>query len=146
MQHATDEKVSKIMAQETVLLEREVATIMKSFEAALEEEEALTKRVHLMEAELNSQESLDLVHGFADKASEIHKELEGSMDVIRGTLEGLVGQTMHTNADEEKERALVGSFNSDVERICNNANETMDEMSLELEKIARGMKIQIPKR
>lgn len=142
----TDQKVSKIMAQETVMLEREVAKILKSVEAALEEEEALTKRVQRMEAEFNSHGGLHLVHGFADEASEIHNELEGSLDVIRGTLEGLVGQTMHTNADEEKERALVASFNSDVERIYNNANETMDDMGLELERIARGLKIQIPKK
>jgi hypothetical protein len=43
----------------------------------------------LMEAMLNSQGDLDLVHGFADKPSGIHNELEGSMNVIRGTLEGL---------------------------------------------------------
>jgi hypothetical protein len=45
------------------------------------------------------------------------------MDVIWGTLTGLVRQTMHTNA-----------VNSNVaeERIYNNANETMDETSLEL--------------
>lgn len=128
------------MAKETVALEKEVAKLLKSLEAAKGEEANLQKRVINMEAELNSYGDLTLVRGFASKASEIHNELEGSIDVLRGTLEGLVGQTMIKYAEEEKERALVASFNSDVERIYNNADQTIDEMKSDLEKVARVLK------
>ena len=134
------------MALETAELEQEVMKLCKSLETSQNEEHNLQQRVLNLEAELNSFGDLTRANGFADKASEIHEELEGSMDVIRGTLEGLIGQTMLKYADEEKERALLASFNSDVERIYNNANEGLDELSSEIQRITISLDTQRSKR
>ena len=146
LQHLHDERVYKEMALETAELEQEVMKLCKSLETSQNEEHNLQQRVLNLEAELNSFGDLTRANGFADKASEIHEELEGSMDVIRGTLEGLIGQTMLKYADEEKERALLASFNSDVERIYNNANEGLDELSSEIQRITISLDAQRSKR
>ena len=88
-----------------------------------------------LETEIESFGDLTRARDFADRAEEIREELEGSIGVIRGTLEGLVGQTILKYAEEEKERSLLASFNSDVEKIYNNANEGIEELRSDLNRI-----------
>lgn len=137
LQHLHDERVYEEMAQEIAELENELEILLNALEESLSEEELVKQRVTKLEAELDSFGDLTHAKGFADKAAKVYEELERSMDVIRGTLEGLVGQTILKYAEEEKERALLASFNSDVERIYNNANEGMEEMKSDLQQIIR---------
>lgn len=125
------------MARETDEMEKELSVLLHALEESLSEEELVKQRVIKLEAELDSFGDLTHAKGFADEASKVYEELERSMDVIRGTLEGLVGQTILKYAEEEKERALLASFNSDVERIYNNANEGMEEMKSDLQQIIK---------
>lgn len=135
LQHFQDERKHLQMTREAGILEKEVLALYESLKVAQTAEQSLQQRVLKIEQELSSFGDLKSSNGFTSKAFEIRDEIAGSIDVIRGTLEGLVGQTMMKYADEEKERACLSSFNADAERIYNNAHETMEELSLELEKV-----------
>ena len=135
LQHLHDERVYTEMARETAAMEKELKNLLKALDESQSEEELIKQRVSKLEAELDSFGDLTHANGFADKAAELYEELERSMDVIRGTLEGLVGQTILKYAEEEKERALLASFNSDVERIYHNANDGMEELRFDLQQI-----------
>ena len=88
-----------------------------------------------METEIESFGDLTRARDFTVRAEEIREELEGSIGVIRGTLEGLVGQTILKFAEEEKDRLFLASFNMDVEKIYNNANEGIEELRSDLNRI-----------
>jgi hypothetical protein len=121
--------------QEMLQLETEAQKLLDRLHKSQRDEEALEKRVQNIMDELQSFGELSKYSAFCDQATQIHDELEGTMTVIRGQLEGLVGLTKYS--DEEKERALLTSFNDDVVRIYNNADVGMEELQQQVERIRR---------
>ena len=132
LQHNKDEQVYEAMHQDILQMEAKLQILCRALDDSLNEEELIQQRVLSMENEIESFGELTHARGFTDRATEIREEVERAMAVIRGTLEGLVGQTILKYAEEEKERAVVASFNMDVERIYNNLNEGMEELRSDL--------------
>jgi uncharacterized phage infection (PIP) family protein YhgE len=118
-------------------MEEQLQILCRALDDSLQEEELLQQRVLSLETEIETFGDLTRSRDLTDRAEEIREELEGSIGVIRGTLEGLVGQTLLKFAEEEKERSLLASFNTDVERIYNNANEGIEELRSDLSRVTQ---------
>jgi uncharacterized phage infection (PIP) family protein YhgE len=125
------------MNRDIVEMEEQLQILCRALDDSLQEEELLQQRVLSLETEIETFGDLTRSRDLTDRAEEIREELEGSIGVIRGTLEGLAGQTLLKFAEEEKERSLLASFNTDVERIYNNANEGIEELRSDLSRVTQ---------
>lgn len=137
LQQLQDEQVYETMNRDIVEMEEQLQILCRALDDSLQEEELLQQRVLSLETEIETFGDLTRSRDLTDRAEEIREELEGSIGVIRGTLEGLVGQTLLKFAEEEKERSLLASFNTDVERIYNNANEGIEELRSDLSRVTQ---------
>jgi hypothetical protein len=135
LQHLHDQKLQKKLEMELVLLEGEVEGLLKEMETSRDEEAALGTCLRQMEQELEAFGKSEQLHEFNRKAKDIQTSLENEIDVVRGKMEGLVGQIIMKYADEEKDRAYMNSFGDDVIKIYNSVNDGMLELREDLEKI-----------
>lgn len=141
LQHLRDEKMQTRLENELVLLEGEVEGLLKEMETSRDEEAALGACLRQMEQELEAFGNLEQLREFNRKGKDIQTSLENEIDVIRGKMEGLVGQMIMKYADEEKDRAYMNSFSDDVIKIYNNVNDGMVELREDLEKIKLGSQV-----
>jgi hypothetical protein len=125
------------MNEDIVAMEGQVHVLCETLDELHVEEQKLCQRVQEVESELLSIADMTHLRGITEMAANIKKELESSLIITRSTLEGLVGQTILNNSDEEKERAILVSFNEDVERIYNNFNAGIEEMRTDLDRVIR---------
>ena len=135
LQHLQDEKALEAMNMDIVEMEDQLQILCHELDDKLDEEERIQQRVLSLEEEIESYGGLTLARELTTTGAEIREELVRSMAVIRGTLEGLVGQTILKYAEEEKERSFIASFNLDVERVYNNTNEGLEELRSDLNRI-----------
>lgn len=135
LQHLQDEQVHEAMHKDIVEMEEQLQILCRELDESLNEEELIQQRVLSLETEIELFGDSTHARDLSARGAVIRVELERSMAVIRGTLEGLVGQTIIKYAEEEKERSFLASFNLDVERVYNNANEGMEELRSDLNRI-----------
>jgi chromosome segregation ATPase len=137
LQHLRDQRVYDDTENDITEMEADIDRLCRALTQSLEEEDVLELEIGKLEKELSSIDKRLQAKAFIDRVAQIQEEVESSMNLICEKCDELERRVTQLYAEEEKERAVISSFNLDVERIYENANLSLEDMKSELEDILR---------